>query len=67
MGYKRQNLKILAQIIGDKMLVVGSISSEEEKQEILYIAKIFAVGQRAQVLSRQARRKNENNNKKKNK
>jgi len=49
------------------MLIVGSVDGKEDAQEIMYIAKIFAVGQRAQVLSQQIRRKHENSNKKKSK
>lgn len=47
------------------MIVVGSVD-EENMQEIMFIAKIFTVGQIVQKLSQQ-RRKNENNNKKENK
>lgn len=49
------------------MIVVGSISTEEEKEELEYISKIYLVGQRIQELSKKARRQNENNNKEKNK
>lgn len=49
------------------MILVGAVSSEEEKLELMLVAKNFIVGQRAQTLSQQGRRKNENNNKKKSK
>lgn len=49
------------------MIIVGSVSGEEEKHEIMFAAKAFLVGQRAQELSRQGRKKNENNNKEKHK
>jgi len=35
------------------MMIVGQISSEEEAQEITFIAKLFVVGQRARVLAHQ--------------
>lgn len=49
------------------MILVGAVSSEEEKTELMQIAKNFVVGQRAKELAQQGRRKNENSNKKKNK
>jgi len=36
------------------MIIVGQVSSKEEAQEITFIAKLFAVGQRAQVLAHQS-------------
>ncbi len=39
------------------MIIVGTISSKEFGEEIMRIAKIYMVGQRAQFLSRQARGK----------
>ena len=41
------------------MLIVGQVSSQEEANEITFIAKLFVVGQRARDLAHQ------NNNKKK--
>jgi len=35
------------------MMVVGQVSSKEEAMEINFIAKLFAVGQRARVLAQQ--------------
>ena len=35
------------------MMIVGQVSSEEEAQEITFIAKLFVVGQRARVLAHQ--------------
>jgi len=35
------------------MIIVGQVSSKEEAMEITFIAKLFAVGQRAQLLSHQ--------------
>lgn len=49
------------------MIITGSVSDEEEKRELTFVAKIFMVGQRAQELSQQGRKKNENSSKKKNK
>jgi len=49
------------------MIIAGSVYNVEEKEEIMLVAKTFLIGQRAQKLSQIARRKNENNNKKKNK
>lgn len=50
------------------MRVVGTIPDDaENRQELLFVTKIFMIGQRAQKLSQEARRENENNNKKKNK
>ncbi len=36
------------------MMIVGQVSSEEEAQEITFIAKLFVVGQRARVLGHQS-------------
>ena len=50
------------------MRIVGSIpDDEEDKLELMHVAKIFLVGQKIQQLSQELRRKDENNNKKKNK
>ena len=49
------------------MIVIGSVSSEEEKRELMFAAKAFVVGQRAQELSRQGRKKDANSNKEKGK
>jgi hypothetical protein len=35
------------------MIIVGQVSSKEEAMEIDFIAKLFAVGQRARVLAQQ--------------
>lgn len=35
------------------MKIVGQVSSKEEAKEITFIAKLFAVGQRARVLAQQ--------------
>ncbi len=52
----------------EKMVIVGSMpDGEEDKVELMSVAKIFLVGQRVQQLSQEARRKNEDNNKKKGK
>ena len=39
------------------MIIVGQVSSKEEANEINFIAKLFAVGQRARYLAKQ----NDNN------
>jgi hypothetical protein len=39
-----------------KMLIVGQVSSEEEKSEIWLIAQIFTVEQRFRYLARQQRK-----------
>jgi hypothetical protein len=41
------------------MLIVGQVSSQEEANEITFIAKLFVVGQRARLLAQE-----QNNNKK---
>ena len=35
------------------MIIVGQVSSREEANEINFIAKLFAVGQRARYLAKQ--------------
>jgi len=49
-----------------KMVIVGTVASEEEKEDLSYAVKIFLVGQRIQDLSRNWRIKNEVRNQKKN-
>jgi len=51
------------------MQIAGLLQNEKEKAEVLYVLKLFLVGQRAQILSRLQKLEviNENNNKKKNK
>jgi hypothetical protein len=39
------------------MMIVGQISSQEEAQEITFIAKLFMVGQRARYLANQQKLK----------
>lgn len=40
------------------MIIVGQVSSREEANEINFIAKLFAVGQRARYLAKQNERNN---------
>jgi hypothetical protein len=40
-----------------KMLIVGQVSSEEEKYEIRFIAEMFIIGERIKYLARQQRKK----------
>jgi hypothetical protein len=40
-----------------KMLIVGQVSSEEEKCEIRFIAEMFVIGERIRYLARQQRKK----------
>ncbi len=35
------------------MIICGNVSTEQEAQEIAFIMRLFAVGQRARVLARQ--------------
>jgi hypothetical protein len=37
------------------MMIVGQISSQEEANEITFIAKLFIVGQRARFLAQQVK------------
>jgi len=39
------------------MLIVGQVSSEQEKHEIRFIAEIFLVGERSRYLARQQKKK----------
>jgi hypothetical protein len=39
------------------MLIVGQISSEEEKYEIRFIAEMFVISERIRYLARQQREK----------
>ena len=39
------------------MLIIGQITTEEEKYEVTYIAQIFSIGQRIRFLARQQRKK----------
>jgi len=39
------------------MLIVGQVSSEQEKYEIRFIAEMFIVGERFRYLARQQRKK----------
>ena len=50
--HKKQNILMV------NMIIVGQVSSKEEANEINFIAKLFAVGQRARYLAKQ----NEKNN-----
>lgn len=36
-----------------KYAIVGEVQGEEEKKELVFIAKLFVVGQRARVLAQQ--------------
>ena len=54
MFYKHNNQNISMVF----MILVGQVSSREEANEINFIAKLFAVGQRARYLAKQ----NEGNN-----
>lgn len=38
------------------MLIVGQVSSEEEKYEIRFIAEMFTIGERIKYLARQQRK-----------
>jgi hypothetical protein len=40
-----------------KMLIVGQVSSEEEKYEIRFIAEMFVIGERIRYLARKQREK----------
>lgn len=37
------------------MMIVGQVSSKEEANEITFIAKMFVIGNRARLLSKQGR------------
>ena len=39
------------------MLIVGQVSSQEEANEITFIAKLFVVGQRAKELAQETKQK----------
>jgi len=45
--HKKQNILMV------NMIIVGQVSSKEEANEINFIAKLFAVGQRARYLAKQ--------------
>jgi len=45
--HKKQNILMV------NMIIVGQVSSKEEANEINFIAKLFAVGQRARHLAKQ--------------
>jgi len=40
-----------------KMLIVGQVSSEKEKNEIIFIAEMFVIGERIRYLARKQREK----------
>jgi hypothetical protein len=42
---------------GKEMLIVGQVSSEEEKHEITFIAQIFTIETRFRYLARQMKKK----------
>ena len=39
------------------MLVVGQVSSEEERCEIRFVAQVFSIGERFRYLARQQKKK----------
>jgi len=39
------------------MLIIGQITTEEEKYEVRYVAQIFLIGERFRFLARQQRKK----------
>lgn len=39
------------------MLIVGEVYSEEEKEEAMYVAQVFAVEERFRYLARKTRKK----------
>jgi hypothetical protein len=39
------------------MLIVGQVSTEEEKYEVRFVAQIFSIGERFRYLARQQRKK----------
>lgn len=39
------------------MLIVGQVSSEEERYEVTFIAQVFSVSERFRYLARQQRKK----------
>jgi len=49
------------------VILIGSMSDEEERDMILLVAKVFLVEERMWELTKHMRNKNENNNKEKNK
>jgi len=40
------------------MLIVGVVSSEEEKHELRYVAQIVIIGERSRLLARQQKKNN---------
>ena len=41
----------------EEMLIVGQISSEEERWEVQFIAQVFAIEERFRYLARQQRKR----------
>ena len=42
---------------GNEMLIVGQVSSEEERYELRFIAQVFSVEKRFRYLAQQQRKK----------
>ena len=49
------------------MILIGSMSDEEERDMILLVTRVFVVEERIFEITKHMRNKNENNNKEKNK
>jgi len=41
----------------EKMLIVGQVNSEEEHNEVKFIAQVFAISERFRYLARQQKKK----------